>query len=118
MDVSINAITADILRDINSIKELDKDTIFELRSVLVGRFVVEKFEVTSSQWMEWLANIWDENGRGVEYDAQIRRVIIKSIPTELHEMSVTAMAGWFEDVATQLEKATGLGFYQNLAGCK
>jgi hypothetical protein len=118
MDVPTNTTTSDILDGINSIEELDKNTVFELRSALVGRFAVKKFEVTPSQWVEWLENTWDENGRGVEYDAQTRRVIIKSVPSALHEMSVAVMAGWFEDVATQLENATGSGFHHNLASCK
>lgn len=100
-----------ILRSVHSIHDLDRRARDELAGTLAGRFVVEKMKVKPSRWRAWK----DGHGgmQGVEYDAAKRRLIIKAVPSILHETVNAVMTGWSYMVAKKLRKATGTKFWNS-----
>lgn len=107
-----------ILEPISSINELDQGSLCELRCTSAGRFAVEKFEISEMKFCQWIEENWNDDERGAEYNAQQNSLIIKAIPSELHETSAAVTLSWFGSVATQLEDATGSDFQSIGSSCQ
>ena len=97
-----------VLAKINSIDDLDPDTVAEMRGTLAGRFSIEKFQVNLSDWQKWSDKMQDV--RGVEYDAQNTQIIIKATDSPLHDAAAEAMGQWLQPISERLEEVTGNEF--------
>ena len=106
-----------ILDRVNSINELDRGHLCQLRATLAGRFAIEKFEVTNSEWCQWIEKRGYENIRGVEYDAHRNRLIVKATQSVLHETSTEVISAWFRTVARELQNATSSKFQNVRSTC-
>lgn len=97
-----------ILAKINSIDDLDSDTVAELRGTLAGRFSIEKFSVDLWDWQAWSEK--HQEIHGIEYDAQNSRIRIKATGSPLHEAATGVIGEWLLGIRDILGKATGNEF--------
>lgn len=97
-----------ILEKVDSIHDFTESVAEELRATQIGRFWVEKFQVTFFEWVEWSLENPDAK---VEYDAQRNYLVIKATETPLHERTTSTIHLWMSRVlAEDLSAATGLSF--------
>lgn len=103
-NVAINQIKH-ILDRVRSLEELSADDIAELRRVSQQPLIINKFEISHTQYRNWVGKVGDD---GVEFDAQDKCTILKEYPGWMHEATTHSLSRLFIDLEDRLSAATGL----------
>lgn len=86
--------------------DLSINDVLELRSLSEQSIVLSKFKVSPGEYWNWLDKVGDDI-RGVEYDAQNARIILKGGPCWIHEAAADIVREVFYQIRDRLSSATG-----------
>jgi hypothetical protein len=91
--------------------DLSADDVIELRRISERSLVLDKFKVSPAEYWNWLDKVGDDI-RGVEYDAQNERIVLKERPGWMHE-AATWLIGrrLFGELEDRLSAATGSRYF-------
>lgn len=96
---------------VHSLENLTREDVLELRHISKRSLVIDKFRVSSADYMNWIENILDRYVRGVEYDDENERLVLREHPVWMHEVAIGEVSRVFsltEDILTAL---TGKFFF-------
>ncbi|PCH08374.1 Hypothetical protein PENO1_007020 [Penicillium occitanis (nom. inval.)] len=94
-----------ILDRVRSLEDLSADDIAELRCVSQQSLIINKFEISPTQYWNWVGKVGDY---GVEFDAQDKCIVLKEYPGWMHEATTHSLSRLFMDLEDRLSAATGL----------
>lgn len=95
-----------ILDRVRSLDDLSINDVLELRSLSEQSIVLDKFKVSPAEYWNWLDKVGDDI-RGVEYDAQNARIVLKGGPGWIHEAAADTVREVFYQIRDRLSAATG-----------
>lgn len=98
------------LDQIHSLDDLTAETVIELRHISDCSLVLDKFNVSPAAFWNWYDKLGDDT-RGVEYDAQIARIVLKEYPGWMHEAVTGVVNGFLGEIRRKLNDATGLWYH-------
>lgn len=104
-----------ILDRIHSLDDLSANDVIELRRISEASLVFDKFKVSSAEYWQWLDRVGDDI-RGVEYDAQNARIVLKGGPGWMHEAAVGIIYELLLPLRDRLNAVTGSRY--SLTGSK
>lgn len=93
-----------ILSRAHSLEDLTADEIAELRCVSQQSLVIDKFEISPTQYWDWVGKVGDN---GVEFNAQDECIILKEYPGWMHEATTHMLSRLFNDLEDRLGANTG-----------
>jgi hypothetical protein len=99
-----------ILDRARSLDDLSADDLTELRCVSEHSLVLDKSKVSPAEYWNWLDKIGDDI-RGVEYDAQNARIVLKGGPGWMHEAAADVVREVFYQIRDRLSAATGSEYF-------
>ncbi|EED23099.1 hypothetical protein TSTA_065540 [Talaromyces stipitatus ATCC 10500] len=100
-----------ILDRIHSLEEdLAVDDIIELRRISESSRVLDKFKVSRAEYWNWLDKIGDDT-RGVEYDAQNARIVLKGGLGWMHEAAADVVRKVLYQIRDRLNATTGSRYF-------
>lgn len=95
-----------ILAQAHSLNDLSASDILELRRLSERTLVIDKFSVSRTEYSDWLGQA-EDGIRGVEYDAQNARIILKGSSSWMHEAAAGVVRDVLRQIREELRDATG-----------
>lgn len=106
MDNNTREHIAWILHGVGSIHDISAGKIARLRATCIGRFALDKYKVSESEYHEWRATLWERRD-AVEYDAKSGHVVIGASDTLLHGAISWAMEAYLKEIVIDLHTREG-----------
>lgn len=86
--------------------DLSASDIIELRSLSEQSIILDKFKISPAEYSNWLDKVGNDI-RGVEYDAQNARIVLKGGPGWMHEAATGIITELLFSLRDRMSAATG-----------
>lgn len=96
---------------VHSLENLSREDALELRHLSKRSLVIDKFRVSWADYVNWTENIVDGCIRGVEYDAENERLVLREHPVWMHEVAIGEVSRVFSLTKDILIALTGEPFF-------